>query len=106
MTAETTLQKATAAAMAEVKRQFGGQQIPGTPDERFWAATSDDDPMQSLDISLIVRVVVGAMRDPPEKILDEMQSYALCAGYIPEGWNAAIDAILAEHPNDRPANAV
>ena len=42
------------------------------------------------------RAAIQALRDPPARVLDAMQSYAQCAGYIPEGWNAAIDSILQD----------
>lgn len=46
----------------------------------------------------IVRAVLAALKEPGEAALDALNGYACCAGYVPEGWAAAIDSILAEHP--------
>lgn len=48
------------------------------------------------DARLIARAAIEAMRKPTEEMERALNSYAVCAGYVPEGWGAAIDAALAE----------
>lgn len=43
----------------------------------------------------MARAAIEAMRSPPEAILDALNRRAQCEGFIPEGWNDAINAMLA-----------
>ncbi len=40
------------------------------------------------------RAAIAAMREPTPEMLAALQSYACCAGYVEEGWAAAIDQAL------------
>ena len=41
------------------------------------------------------RAAIEALREPSEEMIAALQEWASCAGYIPEGWSAAITAALA-----------
>lgn len=41
------------------------------------------------------RSAIEGMKEAPDHVLSAFSGYAQCEGYVPEGWNAAIDAILA-----------
>lgn len=79
--------RATEAAMAEVKRQIGGQQIPGTPDERFWSGEGD---MQSLDFALIVRAAIQALREPTAAMITVGERDGIYASVEHERWSREV----------------
>jgi hypothetical protein len=58
-------------------------------DNRRQHVSWDDVPDQ-----LLARAAIEALRKPPERVLAAFNSYAMCAGYISEGWEAAIDELL------------
>ena len=39
----------------------------------------------------LARAAIKGLRLPTEAMKDALQSYALCTGYLEEGWAAAID---------------
>ena len=44
------------------------------------------------------RAAIAAMRDPGDAVLSEVGAWGVCAGNLPDAWNAGIDAILKETP--------
>jgi hypothetical protein len=46
------------------------------------------------DYETDAREIIDSLRAPTEGMIDALQSYAVCAGNIEEGWDAAIDVAL------------
>ena len=44
----------------------------------------------------LARAALEAMREPSEEMVSALQGYACCAGYVQEGWSAAMTAALGE----------
>jgi hypothetical protein len=97
-----------ALAMMAVKASLPGGQLEGrevpvlTLDPDFddlprdsSEGTEDDDITQEAVLRL-ARAAIEAMREPSQTMFDALQGYALCAGYLKEGWEAAINVALID----------
>lgn len=47
-----------------------------------------------------IAATLAGIREPGREVLQEMQGLAVCAGYLEEGWAAAIDALAKEVAKD------
>lgn len=92
--AMTALERATAALKAEIGRALDAKPLPFAGETGNWSAKGD---MQTLDLEVCARAVLMAVRELPDKILNEHlhdNEYGYSMYY--EGWQPAIDAILNE----------
>jgi hypothetical protein len=92
-----SLEKAARAAKAEIGRQLSARPLLGNADSGDWHATGD---VQEIDLTLVARAVLLAVREPGPKALAAVFSAADDYPEVgPSGiWEAGIDAILEDKP--------
>ena len=87
-----SLEKAARAAKAEIGRQLSAQPLLGNADSGDWHAAGD---VQEIDLTLVARAVLLAVRDDAPSIAEEAFGPA-GGGREADDFRQAIDQILQE----------
>lgn len=89
---ETMLERATRAAMDDMKRQLDGQAIPGVPDvAESWSATGD---VQSIDMASVVRAVLDALETPTPGMIEAGARDDWERNYTTQPWDGGDDGLV------------
>ena len=91
--------------MDRMARAICRLECPNTAIDRYCAVAcmADRGGPHLRQVSVKVRAALAVLREPDEKMIAAAVSQP--GEFSIESWRAAIDSILAEHPNDRPADA-
>ena len=61
-----------------------------------WDSDAGPSKLERVKMLNLAQIAVEAMREPTDGMMAALQSYAVCAGYIQEGWAAAMNAALKD----------